>query len=57
MRMSGLESVASTTNTAGKFFDGIPALFCVGLLAATASLFVPVIHRILHRFHLEDVGT
>jgi hypothetical protein len=36
-------------------FDGIYALFCgVVLLAATAILFAPVIHRILHRFHLED---
>jgi len=26
------------------------------LLASTALLFAPVIHRILHRFHIEDTS-
>jgi len=39
----------------GKVFDGIYALFCgVILLAATGLMFTPIIHRLLHRFHLED---
>jgi len=47
--------VLEMTSTAGKLFDGIYALFCgIILLAATGLLFAPVLHRILHRFHIED---
>ena len=57
MLLSGMGPVAAVTSPAGKLFDGIYALFCgVVLLAATAILFAPVIHRILHRFHIEDAG-
>lgn len=57
MLLSGMGPVANMTSTAGKLFDGIYALFCgIVLLAATAILFAPVIHRIMHRFHLEDAG-
>jgi hypothetical protein len=42
----------------GKLFDSFYALFCgVILLGATGILFTPVIHRILHRFHIEDAGS
>jgi hypothetical protein len=53
--MSGMGPVVEMKTNAGKLFDSIYALFCgVILLAATGLLFAPVIHRILHRFHLED---
>jgi hypothetical protein len=26
------------------------------LLAATGLMFAPVLHRLLHRFHIEDAG-
>jgi hypothetical protein len=55
MLLSGMGPVVDMKTGAGKIFDGIYALFCgVILLASTALLFAPVIHRILHRFHIED---
>ncbi len=57
MLLSGMGPVVDMKTTAGKLFDGIYALFCgVILLASTGLLFAPVIHRILHRFHIEDHG-
>lgn len=57
MLLSGMGPVVNVKTTAGKLFDGIYALFCgVILLASTGLLFAPVIHRILHRFHIEDRG-
>jgi hypothetical protein len=39
---------------AGKLFAGLYALFAaVALIAVTALLVSPVIHRVLHRFHWE----
>ena len=55
--LSGMGPVADLYSTAGKVFDSVYALFCgVILLVATGLLFAPVIHRILHRFHIEDAG-
>ena len=55
MLLSGMGPVVDMKSVAGKLFDGIYALFCgVILLASTGLLFAPVLHRILHRFHLED---
>ena len=53
--LSGVGSAVDVKSDAGKVFDGIYALFCgVILLAVTGLMFAPVIHRLLHRFHLED---
>lgn len=53
--LSGMGPVIEITSVAGKLFDGIYALFCgIILLAVTGLLFAPVLHRILHRFHVED---
>jgi hypothetical protein len=53
--LSGVGSTADLKSDGGKLFDAIYALFCgVILLAATGLMFTPVIHRLLHRFHLED---
>ena len=55
MLLSGQGPVAQMDSVAGKLFDGVYALFCgVILLAATGLLFAPVLHRLLHRFHIED---
>ena len=44
-------------SAAAKIFDSLYALLCgVVLIGATGLLFAPVIHRVLHRFHLEDAG-
>ena len=57
MLLSGMGPVVDMKSGAGKLFDSIYALFCgVILLASTALLFAPVIHRILHRFHIEDTS-
>jgi hypothetical protein len=53
--LSGVGSAVDVKTTAGKIFDGIYALFCgVVLLAVIGLMFAPVLHRLLHRFHLED---
>jgi hypothetical protein len=40
-----------------KLFDSAYALVCaIVLFGATGILFSPIIHRLLHRFHLEDTG-
>jgi hypothetical protein len=55
--LSGMGPVRENSSVAGKMFDSFYALFCgVILLGATGILFTPVIHRILHRFHIEDAG-
>ena len=57
MLLSGMGPVSPMTTSAGKLFDGIYALFCgIVLLAVTAILFAPIIHRLMHRFHIEDAG-
>jgi hypothetical protein len=54
--LSGVGSTVDVKSTAGKVFDSVYALFCgVILLAATGLMLTPVLHRLLHRFHLEDV--
>jgi hypothetical protein len=57
MLLSGQGPVVAMGTVAGKLFDGFYALFCgVILLAATGLLFAPVLHRLLHRFHIEDAS-
>jgi hypothetical protein len=57
MLLSGMGPVVDVKTTAGKIFDGVYALFCgVIMLAATGLMFAPVLHRLLHRFHLEDAS-
>lgn len=56
MLLAGMGPVKEISTTAGKLFDSIYALFCaVILLGASGVLFTPLIHRLLHRFHLQDV--
>ena len=55
--LSGMGPVKENVSVSGKLFDSFYALFCgVILLGATGILFTPVIHRILHRFHIEDAS-
>lgn len=55
MILSGMGPVGEPVTTAGKLFagsyalySGFVALICVGVLGA------PVLHRFLHRFHIEE---
>ncbi|MEO5766597.1 MAG: hypothetical protein ABIR52_14955 [Casimicrobiaceae bacterium] len=55
--LSGMGPVETQLDTAGRIFESVYALFCgIVLLGATGLLFAPVIHRLLHRFHVEDSG-
>jgi hypothetical protein len=55
MILSGMGPVSSLQSNAAKLFAGCYAIYCgVALLATTGIIFSPVIHRGLHRFHLED---
>jgi hypothetical protein len=55
--LSGMGPVGEVDkfSDAAKLFDSLYALFCgVVLVASVGVLFAPIIHRLLHRFHLED---
>jgi len=56
--MSGMGPLDETGfSTGAKLFDSFYALFCgIVLLVSTGIVFAPVLHRILHRFHLQDAG-
>ena len=55
--LSGMGPVETQLDTPGRIFESIYALFCgVVLLGSTGLLFAPVIHRLLHKFHVEDTG-
>ena len=55
MLLSGEGPLAQLKTDGGKFFAGCYAIYCgVALISATAIIFAPVIHRALHRFHVEE---
>jgi len=55
MILGGMGPVAELKTTAGKLFASFYALFS-GLVFITVAgiLFAPVIHRFLHKFHLDS---
>ncbi len=54
MILSGMGPVAPIQTTGGKLFAGCYAIFSgFALLTAAGVVFAPVIHRFLHKFHLE----
>ena len=55
MLLGGMGPVGDIQSTAGKLFATGFALYAgIVFLGITALLFVPVFHRVLHRFHLQD---
>jgi len=55
MILSGMGPVAALQTDAGKIFAGCYAIFSgLALVAILGIIFAPVIHRALHKFHLED---
>jgi hypothetical protein len=55
MILSGMGPVDPLPTPAAKWFAGAYALYSgVAVLAIAGLVFAPVIHRILHRFHLQD---
>jgi hypothetical protein len=54
MILSGMGPVATPQTWAGKFFAGTYALYSgIALLATTAVVFAPVVHRFLHYLHCD----
>jgi hypothetical protein len=54
MILGGMGPVAELHTNAGKLFAGFYALYSgLVLLVVAGVLFAPVIHRFLHRFHLD----
>lgn len=55
MILSGMGPVDPLPSDAAKLFAGLYALYSgVAVLAIAGLVFAPVIHRLLHRFHVED---
>jgi hypothetical protein len=55
MILSGMGPVNELQTAAGKWFASFYALFSGVVFITTAGvLFAPVVHRFLHKFHLED---
>lgn len=54
MIMGGMGPVDTLKTTAGKLFASAYALYCgLVLLVATSVILAPVLHRYLHRLHLD----
>jgi len=55
MILSGMGPLHNPTSTAGKIFAGLYALYSgFAVLVIAAIVFAPVIHRVMHRFHIEE---
>ncbi|HST27479.1 MAG TPA: hypothetical protein VLK26_03835 [Rudaea sp.] len=54
MLLGGMGPVDPVRTTGGKLFAGLYALYCgFTVLAIAGIIFAPVVHRFLHKFHLE----
>ena len=55
MLLGGMGPVGDIPTASGKIFAGLYALYAgLILIAVSAVMLTPVIHRVLHRLHLED---
>jgi hypothetical protein len=55
MILSGMGPVATLQTDGGKIFAGCYAIYSgLALIAILGIIFAPVVHRFLHKFHLED---
>jgi len=55
MILGGMGPVSSLTTAAGKVFAAAYALFSgIVFLVTIAVLLAPIVHRVMHRFHLEE---
>ena len=55
MILTGMGPVDRMTTTAGKLFATFYALYSgIAFLSMMAIVMAPVLHRFLHRFHLEE---
>jgi hypothetical protein len=57
MLLGGMGPIHAPATEAGKLFAGLFALYAGLVFIATAVILLgPVVHRLLHRFHLERTG-
>ncbi len=57
MILSGMGPLGPLETTGGKIFAGCYALYSgLAVIVVTGIIFAPVVHRFLHRFHLEHQG-
>ena len=57
MILSGMGPLHNPQSTGGKLFAGFYALYSgFAVLAIAAIMFTPVVHRLMHRFHLEEMA-
>ncbi|MFZ1773312.1 MAG: hypothetical protein WAT78_05070 [Rhizobiaceae bacterium] len=55
MILSGMGPVDPLRTEGGKIFAGVYAIFSgVAFIAISALMLAPVLHRVLHRFHMDD---
>ncbi|MBW8782411.1 MAG: hypothetical protein JF599_11065 [Verrucomicrobia bacterium] len=55
MILSGMGPVSTLHSVAAKFFAGTYAIYCgITLISTAGIIFAPVIHRFLHKFHVEE---
>ena len=55
MILSGMGPLAQLQTNAGKLFAGLYALYSgLAVIFIAGIMFAPVVHRFLHRFHLES---
>jgi hypothetical protein len=56
MILTGMGPVAEMKSATAKIFSSIYALYSgVAFLSITAVFFAPIIHRILHILHVEEI--
>jgi hypothetical protein len=57
MLLGGMGPVKTDLSEPGKFFAGVYALYAgLVFIAVMSIILVPVIHRVLHRFHWAEQG-
>lgn len=55
MILSGMGPVAQMQTSGGKIFAGVYAIYSgIVIIATTGVVLAPLVHRMLHRFHLSD---
>lgn len=55
MILGGMGPVDELPNNASKWFASFYALYCgVALLTIVATILAPAVHRVLHKFHLDE---
>lgn len=56
MILSGMGPLWSPRTDGGKLFAGLYALYSgLAVLAVAGVIFAPVVHRVMHRFHIDEI--